>query len=149
MSSVGRVLILITRYSEGQLQIADSISDDPEFSFVQQMLSKKHPNPLEAIRQRRRVQYLEEEAFADYIESLVSAPGCALDVRDHAGRWFLSRIHLEKYRQAEAEARQVIVDYAFRVFLSDPNQTDFILASAHAQVRVLIHVVEMTKVSVA
>jgi hypothetical protein len=149
MSSLGRVLILIARDSNGTLQVLDSVSEDPEVSFVEQVLAKNHPNPIEALRQRRRLQEQEDEAFADYIENRVSAPSCTFEIREHAGKWFRSRIHLEQYKKSEAEAREVIVNYAFRVFLSDTSQRDFILASAQAQIRILIYVVENTKLSVA
>lgn len=137
------MLILLGRDLEGRLCVLESVSDEPEVSFVEKTLADQHPDPIWALKQHRRLQELEEEAFADYVEGLLSAPACGLQVQDHASQWFKSRIHLEEYRRAEASARQVIVDFALRLFCEDPSQTDFILASAQAEVRVLVYVLDV------
>lgn len=142
MIRAGTVLILMGRDSEGRPYVLESVSDEPEVSFVEKTLADRHPDPIWALKQHRLLQELEDEAFADYVEGLVSAPTCGLRVQDHASQWFKSRIHLEAYRRAEASARQVIVDFAFRLFCQDPSQTDFILASSQAEVRVLVYVLE-------
>jgi hypothetical protein len=138
MLHTGTVLILLARDEEGRLRILESLSDDPEITLVEQALADREPDPVMAVRQRRQKQEAEEEAFADYVESLLSAPACGLELQHHASLWFRSRIHLEEYRRAEAEARRVIVDFAFRLYRDDPSQTDFTLVSPQAEVRVLI-----------
>ena len=139
MSQAGTVLILVASDAEGRPQILEAISDEPEVSFIQQTLADRHPDPVQALKQRRVIQELEDEAFADYVEGLLSAPDCGLEIRNHASQWFRSRIHLEEYRKAEALARHVIVDFALQVYCEDQSQTDFILASPQAEVRVLIY----------
>lgn len=137
----GTVLILMGSDEEGRPQILESVSDDPEVSFVEQALAENHPDPVWAIRQRRLLQEEEDERFADYVEGLLSAPACRLDIQGHASQWFRSRINLQEFRRNEAEAREVIARFALQVFCEDPSQTDFILASAQAEVRVVIRVV--------
>jgi hypothetical protein len=138
MMQSGTVLILLGRDEEGRLKILESVSDDREIHFVERVLADRHPDPVLAIRQRRTLQDLEGEAFADYVEGLISARDCGIAIQRHAARWFRSRIHLEEYREAAAAARAVVVDFAFRLFCEDPSQTDFILASSNAEVRIMI-----------
>jgi hypothetical protein len=138
MLEVGTVLILLGRDEEGRPKILESVSDDPEILLVEEALAEHHPDPVMAVRQRRQEQENEEEAFADYIETLLSAATCGIQIQRHAALWFRSRIDLEEYRRAEIEARRVIVDFAFRLYCEDPSQTDFTLAAPHAEVRILI-----------
>jgi len=138
MLEAGTVLILLGRDEEGRPKILESVSDDPEILLVEEALAEHHPDPVTVVRQRRQELENEEEAFADYIEGLLSAPACGIQLQRHAVLWFRSRIDLEAYRRAEIEARRVIVDFAFRLYCEDPSQTDFTLASPQAEVRVLI-----------
>ncbi|MBU6374685.1 MAG: hypothetical protein KGQ59_01700 [Bdellovibrionales bacterium] len=143
MFKAGTVLILMGSDSDGRPFVLESVSDEPEVAFMEQIFADRHPNPVLALKEHRRRQEHEDEAFADYVEGLISAPSCGLRIQDHASQWFKSRIHLEQYRQAEAVARQVIVDFAFRLFCQDPSQTDFTLASSNAEVRVLVYRVDV------
>ncbi len=138
MLQTGTVLILLVRDEEGRPRILDSVSDDPEISLIEQALADRSPDPVLAVRLRRQEQEAEEEAFADYVETLLSAPACGLQLQHHASLWFRSRIDLEEYRRAESKARRVIVDFAFRRYCDDPSQTDFTLVSHEAEVRVII-----------
>ena len=142
MERSGTVLILVGRDGEGRARIIETASDDGEVGFLQQVLADPHADPVAAVRERRTLREQEENAFADYVEGLVSSPSCGIELRRQAGLWFRSRIHLETYRAAEVEARRVIVEFAIRLFEEDPNRTDFTLASEFAEVRVLIHEVK-------
>jgi hypothetical protein len=138
MLEAGTVLILLGRDEEGRPKILESVSDDPEVLLVEEALAEHHPDPLMAVRQHRQEQEDEEEAFADYLESLLSAPACGIQLQRHAVLWFRSKMDLESHRRAESEARRVIVDFAFRLYCEDPSQTDFVLTSPQAEVHVVI-----------
>jgi len=139
----GTVVLLIGTDPTGRPFVIEAISEDREVEFLDLALESGVSDPLGVIHERRELQCREDEAFADYIEGLISTPGCRLELRNHAVGWFQSRIHLEKYQRAEAEARQVIADFAFQLYCDDPNTSEFILASGQAEVRVrVIHLNE-------
>ena len=142
MLEAGTVLILLGRDEQGMPKILEAVSEDPEILLIEQALADQQVDPVSAVRQRRQEQDDEEEAFADYIEGLLSVPACGIELQRHAGLWFRSRMDLEAYRRAETEARRVIVDFAFRLFCDDPSQTDFILTGPQAGVRVIIREIE-------
>jgi hypothetical protein len=68
----------------------------------------------------------------------VSEPFCKVQLREHAFRWFRSRLNLEKFVEAERQARQVIAEYAFVLYQENPSRTDFILFSPQSEVRIRI-----------
>ena len=122
MARTGTVLILVGRDQEGSARIIETASEEAEVGFLQQVLAACHPDPVSAVRERRRVHQQEEDAFADYVEGLVSSPSSGIELRRQAGLWFRSRLNLEMHREAEVEARRVIVEYAMRLFEEDPNR---------------------------
>lgn len=140
----GTVVLILAPGPDQRPILLESLSDDREVEFVEEALKEGHPDPVWAVRQRRKLQDKEDEEFADYIENLVSEPHCKLEIQEHAFLWFKSRLNLEDYRRAEADARKVIADFALQVFYQDPSRTDFVLSSPNAEVRVRIHWVELS-----
>ena len=143
----GTVVLLLAVEPEGAPVLLESLSDERELEFVESALQEGHPDPVWALRYRRKVQTKEDEEFADYIETLVSEPHCKIEVQDHAAQWFQSRIELEKFKKTECEARRIIAEFALKVYLDDPSRTDFVLSAPSAEVHVKIRVVPATFLS--
>ena len=140
----GTVVLLLAIEPGKPPILLESLSDEREVEFVESALKEGHPDPVWALRQRRKAQTREDEDLADYIEGLVSEPNCKSEVQENAVPWFQSRIELERFQRAEAEARAIIVEYALKLYEDDPTRVDFILSAPTAEVRVRIHFVPMT-----
>jgi hypothetical protein len=135
----GTVAIVVS-YDESQKNpvLVDRISDDREIAALEVALKTGEEAPLEAIYAMRKKQLQEDEDFGDYVEDLLSKPFVRQEVMEHGVQWLKSKIRIEEYQRTEAEATRVIADYAFKVFLEDPERKDFMLAGPAAKVRIRV-----------
>ncbi|MFN7683888.1 MAG: hypothetical protein ACK5QT_00555 [Oligoflexia bacterium] len=145
----GTVVLLLAAQPGKPPRVLESLSDEREVAFVEAVLQEGHPDPVWALRHRRTTQAREEEDLADYIEGLVSEPHCKIEILEHASQWFQSRLQLERFQNAESRARDIIVEYALKIYQEDPSRVDFVLSAPTAEVRVRIHLVEFTALSEA
>jgi hypothetical protein len=134
-------LALVVQYKDDLPLLVDIFSDDKEIGFLETKLQEASAeDPLQAVYSQRELQAKEEEEFGDYIEDLLSHPFVRPEVQEHAVAWFKSKIRIEKYQKAEAEAAKVIAEYAYQVFRDDPSRRDFMLSGPTHVVRVRIFV---------
>jgi hypothetical protein len=131
------IAIVVVRH-EGEPVLAETLTSVDEILEMELAIRNQDPEPLKRLQEFRKKQAAEEEEFADFVEGLLSQPFVKPDVQDHAVQWFKSRAKIEAFQKAEDEASRLIANYAFQVFTSDPNQTDFMLAGPKARVRVRV-----------
>jgi hypothetical protein len=134
-------LIIACPEKDSEPVLLEALSDELEIATLEGSFQAGDPDPLEIILKVRAKRVQEDEEFGNYVEDLLSKPFLPDDVREHGLQWFKSKNKIEEYHRAESEARQVIADFAFKLFRSEPQRTDFILSSAAAEVRVRIFVV--------
>jgi hypothetical protein len=128
-------LALVVDVQGDQPKLVEFLSDDKEIEVLEANQA------IEAVYEYRQNQVREEEEFGDYIEELLSHPFVRPEVQEHAVAWFKSKIRIEEYQQAEAEAAKIIADYAYKMFRDDPSRTDFFLSGPTHMVRVRVFVV--------
>ena len=119
------------------------LSDDREISILEEGHS------MSVVEQYRQDRLREEEEFADYVENLLSQPFLRPEIQEHGVQWLRSRIRIEEFQRHEAEAAQVIAEYALKIFTADPGNVDFMLAGPKAAVRVKIFVVAEGQIAAA
>ena len=139
-------IALIVTQIEGDLILADTLTDGDEILEFELAMVDQDPEPLRRITHFRAKQVSEEEEFADFVEGLISQPFVKPDVQEHAVQWFKSRAKIEAFQKAEDEASRVIAQYAFQIYQGDPSRTDFMLAGPRAKVRIKIIVLEEDRV---
>ncbi len=125
-----------------QSGLVEVISNDQEIDILEAAIDAGEPEPLELVKDHRLLQNREEEEFGNYIEQLLSQRFLNPEIQEHGVRWFKSKIKIEKYQKTEVQAANVIADYAYKVFLTDPAKTDFFFASPSSKVRVRIFVMQ-------
>ena len=122
-------------------QILEVLSDEQEIAILEE--ARNSPS-LDAVHQFRLSRTREEEDFADYVEQLLSQPFLRPEIQDHGVQWLRSRIRIQEFQRHEAEAAQIIAEYALKVFLADRANIDFMLAGPRASVRVKVFVVAVS-----
>ena len=125
--------------------LLEALSDDLEIQTFEKEVMEGNPNPLGIVLRQRQQQTKEEEEFGDYVEELLSQPFLKTEIQEHALKWLRSKVRIEEYQKRESEAAEVIADYALKVFRSDPDRTDFLLAGPTNKVRVRVFVLDADK----
>ena len=129
---------LVVALIDSTPKLIEKLSDDKEIELFEKAVKAGELDPLIAIYDLRAEQSKEDEDFGDYVESLLTQPFTRLDIQDHGVRWFRSKIKIEEFQKTEAQAREVIANFAYQLFLEDRARTDFVLAGPTAQVRVRV-----------
>jgi hypothetical protein len=122
----------------GDPVLVEALSDDREIEALERAVRAGNEAPLVTVYELRSRQSREDEEFGDYVEELLSQPFVRPEIQEHGVQWLKSKIRIEQFQRSETEAMRVIADYAFKLFLQDRNKTDFLLASAAAQVRIRV-----------
>jgi hypothetical protein len=122
-------------------QLVAILHDEYEIEFLQIALSSGHADPMQHIYEHRAQMNQQDDEFGDYVEELLSRPFLKPEVQRHGVQWLKSKIRIENYQKLENQAIQVISDYAYEVFKSNPSRTDFLLTSPVSQVRVRVFVI--------
>jgi hypothetical protein len=136
-------IALIVRSLQGTSpQLVDVLSDDREISLLESEVGSGEQDPLKRVYEFRSHQAREDDEFADYVEDLLSQPFVKPEIQEHGVQWLRSKMRIEQFQKNEAEAAKVIAQYALKVFSTDPERRDFLLAGPRAQVRVRVFVVE-------
>ncbi len=131
------IALIVTRQS-GEPVLAETLTSAEEILELEMAMIDRDPEPLRRVEVYRKKQASEDEEFADFVEGLLSQPFVKPDVQEHAVQWFKSRAKIEAYQKAEDDASRVIAQYAFKIYSSDPNRTDFMLAGPRAKVRIKV-----------
>ena len=131
------IAIVVTR-NGGEPVLTETLTSSEEILEMELAIRNRDPEPLRRLQEYRQKHSCEEEEFADFVEGLLSQPFVKPDVQDHAVQWFKSRAKIEAYQKAEDEASRIIALYAFQVFSSNPEKTDFMLAGPKARVRIRV-----------
>lgn len=118
--------------------LVEKLHDDREIAEFEAALEAGEANPLEYVYGMRERITKEEEEFGDYVENLLSQPFVRPDILDHGVEWFKSKLKIEKFKQAEKDATEIIANYAFKLYQENKGRTDFFLAGPTAKVRVRI-----------
>lgn len=118
--------------------LVEALSDEEEIRCLEEALKQGHPDPLKTVHERRQRVEKEEEEFGDYVEDLLTQPFVHPEIRAHGLRWMRSKIRIEEYQRIEAEAAGTIAEYAFKLYATNRDKTDFFLAGPRAQVRIRV-----------
>jgi hypothetical protein len=118
--------------------LIDQISDEREIQVFEEALASGAPHPLTVLRNHREKEALEDEEFGRYVEDLLCQPFLKPEIQRHGVEWLKSRIKIEQFREQERRAAASIAEYAFQLYLEDPDQQDYLLAGPNAQVRIRI-----------
>ncbi len=139
MSRNSQTTIALIVHVEGKQPILhETLTETTEILEMELAVLSQDPSPLSRVHQMRKQAEGEDEAFADFVEKMVSQPALKAEVQENALQWFKSRMKIEAYQKAEKEASAVIAQYAFQLFVEDPAKRDFVLAGPTAQVRVRV-----------
>lgn len=139
---IGTVALVVSPGDELERRLLDAISDDREIYVLESAVHSGRTNPLETVYEMRREQLEQDEAFADYVEDLLTQPFVKPEIQEHGVQWFRSRLSIDHYRQREEEAAKLIADYAFNIFKEDPKKHEFILDGPSSRVRIRVFEVE-------
>ncbi len=137
MSKVGTVA-LIVKESEAGPTLVEALSDLEEISVLEKQILEGGINPLQEVYDLRSKHDKEDEEFGDYIEEILCQPFVKEELREQGVRWFKSKIKIEEFQRCERDATRVIAGYAYKLFQDNPKRKDFLLASEHAKVRILV-----------
>ncbi len=142
-SRVGTVALIITRLKDGDMKtdnplLIEKISDDREIELFEAAVEAGETSPLGMVYEFRDRKTKEEDEFGNYVEELLSQPFIKTDIQKHAVDWLKSKIRMEQFQKTEREATEIIAQYAFRLFLENPDRLDFFLAGPSAKVRIRI-----------
>ena len=146
--SIGTVALVVHFCNEKPV-LVDVLSDDKEIEMLDSAITTGAEDPLGDIYQARNRQASEDEEFGDYVEELLSQPYLKPDLKDQGIRWLKSRIKIEEYERCETEARQIIADYAYRLFEENPKRKEFVLSGPKAKVRIRILKVPKAAISLS
>ncbi len=145
MMKVGTVA-LVVGYKEKKAVLLDYFSDDREIAVFESALYSGENKPLQYVYQVRKQTQKEDEEFGNYIEELLSRPFIKPDIQEHGVKWLKSKLRVEQYQKTEAEAAQVIAEYAFKLFQENPARKEYFLAGATAQVKIRVFTLEHDRV---
>ena len=129
---------LVVAVEDSAPKLIEMLSDDKEIALFEKGIKSGEADPLLAVYDLRAQQEKEDDEFGDYVESLLTQPFTRLDIQDHGVRWFRSKIKIEEFQKTESQAREVIANFAYQLYLEDQARTDFVLAGPTAQVRVRV-----------
>lgn len=118
--------------------LVESLSDDQEILIVERAIKKGESAPLDVVYTFRKRVTQEDEEFGDYVEDLLCQPFVRTDIQKHGVQWLKSKIKIEEFRRSEDEATKIIAEYAFKVYMDNPQRTDFFLAGPTARIRIRI-----------
>jgi hypothetical protein len=135
-------IALVVRSLQGEApEIVEVLSDDREISMLESSWGSGGEacnQMLERIHDLRSTQEREDEEFADYVEDLLSQPFVKPEIQEHGVQWLKSKMRIEEFQRNEREAASIIAEYALKVYSTNPQRKDFLLAGPRAQVRVRI-----------
>ncbi len=132
-----QVALLVSSHA-GAPVLVEFVSEDSEINWVEVAVHGGEKNLIACLFEYRAQLENEENQFADYVEELLSHPFLRKKIQRQGVQWFKSRIKIHQYQQAERKAMQFIVDYAYKIFLTQPHQRDFVLTTSTHQVRVRV-----------
>jgi hypothetical protein len=118
--------------------LVEVLSDEREIAVYESELLKNDVDPLARVHEYRARQIQEDDAFADYVEELLSQPFQKQEIKEHGIQWLKSKQRIEDFQKSENEAAEIIAKFALELFAKDPDKTDFFLNGPTAQVRVRI-----------
>jgi hypothetical protein len=141
-SGTAGVIALVIEASQPIPALIEAISDDEEISLFESALKEKDLNPLSILYEFRERKQSEEEEFGDYVEALLTQSFIPPDVQKHGMAWFQSKLKIEEFKKSEAEATQIISEYAFKVFLENTERREFMLSGPKAKVCIKIFLIK-------
>lgn len=143
---VNQLLLVVTGNHHDGFELLDSFSDDIEIELLDRYLQEGAVDALRTIYEMRRRKTVEEEEFGDSVENLLLNPFLNPEIQHHAVQWFRSKHRIEEFQKNEAEARQVIANYAYLVFCKRPDLIDFMIEGRTATVRVRVVQIDALRV---
>ena len=132
------IALIVSNVDSNGCILREALTSSDEILELELALVSSESEPLKRVHDFRAKQLLEDEEFADFVEGLISQPFVKPDVQEHALQWFKSRAKIEAYQKAEDNASQVIALYAFEIYQSNKNRTDFFLAGPKSKVRIRV-----------
>ena len=129
---------LVVYFQKGVPLLVDVLSDDQEIDLLSGALETGQVDPLTSLYDLRRQRSKEDEDFGNYVEELVCQPFLKPTLKEQGVRWLTSRIRIENYEKCEREARQIIAEYAHRVFSENTKRREFILKGPKAEIRIRV-----------
>ncbi|MEK6705357.1 MAG: hypothetical protein AABZ06_06170 [Bdellovibrionota bacterium] len=133
-------IALVVRTGMEIPSLLEVLSDENEIAMFEQLLMQNKHEPMSMLQRHRDMKTVQENEFGDYVEEIVSHPYAKKDIKDYGLRWLKSRMKIEEFQRSELEAAKIIGDYAYRIFLSDPDMVDFSLQGPSAAVRVKVFI---------
>lgn len=133
-------VILVVSHESGTPQLVEFLSDDEEIAVFEAASAMGDYEPLQRVHDHRQRQAQEDQAFADYIEELLSQPYQRQEIIDHGTQWLKARLRIEEFQQSEHQAVKIIANFGMQLYLGNPERVDFSLQGSAAQVRVRIFV---------
>jgi hypothetical protein len=121
----------------------ETFSDEREITALEQAIQDGNPFPLQSVYDFRARAEREDAEFGDYVEDLLCQKVVRPEVQSHGIAWLRSKMKIEKFRQQEREAAEVIANFALAKIKDDPALDDFILAGPGIQVRIRIFKVRL------
>jgi hypothetical protein len=131
---------LIVKKRADTTDLIEVLSDEREIDVYESEQLRNNPDPLARVHEYRAKQIEEDDAFADYVEELLSQPFQKEEIKEHGIQWLRSKQRIEDFQKNENEAAVVIAKFALDLFTKDPEKNDFYLSGPTAQVRVRIFV---------
>jgi hypothetical protein len=132
------------------LKLVEAISDTQEISILEGAILSGHADPMALLADHRKKVALEDEEFGNYVEELLSQPFLRADVQKQGVQWLRSKLKIEEFKRAEAEATKVIADFAFKIYMDNRQRTEFLLAGPTSRVRVkVLEIQEMARSAVS
>lgn len=135
-------IALVIRFEDQRPVLLDSFSDELEIARLEKALAVGTPDPLTTIYQDRERHTKEDQEFGDYVEELLSQPFVRPEIQEHGLQWLKSKIRLEQFHRRELEATKVIAEHALKIYQTNRDLTDFILAGPISKVRIRIFAVD-------
>lgn len=139
---VNQLLLVVTGNHHDGFELLDSFSDDGEIEILQEHLTAHSYEAIRTVYEMRKRKCEEEEEFGDSVENLLLNPFLNPEIQHHAVQWFRSKHRIEEYQRNEAEARQVIANYAYLVYCKHPEMADFMIEGRTATVRVKVVLID-------
>ncbi len=131
---------LVVRYDDRNPEpvLVEKFSDDHEIATFEAAVQAGANDPVATVYQLRARQAKEDEEFGNYVEDLLSQPFVRPEIQEHGVQWLKSKIRIEEFQKCEAEATQIIAEFALKVFRDDQTRREFVLAGPVAKVKIKI-----------
>lgn len=133
-------VILVVSHETGIPQLVEFLSDDEEIAVFEAASAMGDHQPLQRVHDHRHRQAQEDQAFADYVEELLSQPYQRQEIIDHGTQWLKARLRIEEHQESEYQAVKIIANFGMQLYFGNPERIDFCLQGAATQVRVRIFV---------